>query len=278
MAQHGANRIQMSSTDQAQLKILLVTQDENLYLPEALGRVCAALRHEIVVIVTAPAMSTHGGFIRGFFQHFRLFGWKGTTTLVLKTIYNKALATTARLSRAGPFYSIKHVADSFEIAFQHVNALKSAEFADVVKQFEPDLLVSISCPQIIGKSIRDKFSRGCINVHGSPLPRYRGLMPAFWVLRNGERTTATTVHELAAKLDDGEIILQRDISIESDETWDSLVRKTKSAGAEALIDAVQLIRTGEDDRRPNREEEATYYSFPSRSDQRVFLKTGRRFF
>ncbi len=147
-----------------------------------------------------------------------------------------------------------------------------------VAAYGGDLLISISCPQIIGKAIRDRFPKGAINLHGSPLPRYRGLMPAFWVLRNGEKETAITVHELDAKLDDGAILAQETIPIAADETWDSLVRKTKGAGAQLLIQTIRQIADGTVQRRPNLESEATYFSFPTADDKREFAAAGRRFF
>lgn len=103
-------------------------------------------------------------------------------------------------------------------------------------------------------------------------------MPAFWVLRNGEAKTATTVHDLGAKLDDGDIILQRKVEITPEDTWDSLVRKTKAAGTQALIEAVEQIKDGSVKRKPNLEEEATYFSFPTAKDRKAFIQAGRRFF
>ena len=103
-------------------------------------------------------------------------------------------------------------------------------------------------------------------------------MPAFWVLRNGETTTAVTVHELAAKLDDGDILAQREVPIEPDETRDSLVRRTKEAGAGLLIETIRQVADGTVVRLPNPQAEATYFSFPTAQDRRAFLAAGHRFF
>ncbi|MCF6176051.1 MAG: hypothetical protein L3J71_09825 [Victivallaceae bacterium] len=95
----------------------------------------------------------------------------------------------------------------------------------MLDDYQPDLFVSISCPQIIRKKLRERFVNGCINVHGAPLPKYRGLMPAFWMLKNNETEGAATVHVLDERLDDGDIILQQKVSISSEDTWDSMVKK-----------------------------------------------------
>ena len=143
---------------------------------------------------------------------------------------------------------------------------------------KPDLLISISCPQIIGKKIRDRIAMGCINVHGAPLPKYRGMMPSFWALKNGECKTASTVHDLEAKLDDGDILVQQEVDITIDDTWDSLVRKTKTQAAQALILAIKQIKEGTVQRKPNREEDSTYYAFPTAKDRKAFIRAGKLFF
>ena len=260
------------------MRILIITQNDNQYLPTAIARVCREFHKEIACIVTAPAMSSKGGKIRGFLQHIGLFGPKATLTLGYRVLRTKALNQFTRSSPAGPFYSIKSVASAFNIPFYEVQKVSKPEFHELIDRYTPELLIAQSCPQIIGKKILDRFSMGAINVHGAPLPRYRGLMPSFWVLRNGETKTGTTVHDLASKLDNGDILVQREVPIAPDDTWDSLVTKTKTAGAEALIDAVNKIKAGTVQRQPNRKEDSTYFSFPTYKDRKAFLASGRRFF
>jgi methionyl-tRNA formyltransferase len=260
------------------MRTIILTQDENLYLPKSFGRVCQALGREVVAIVASPAMSTHGGWLKGLARHWNLFGLRGTWRLGWRVAGAKLRSLLTRPGPEGPFYSIRQVARGFSIPYFYVPNLKSPQFGQLIDQYQPELLISISCPQIIGKNIRDRIPRGCINVHGAPLPRYRGLMPAFWMLCKGENTAAATVHELSAKLDDGPILLQREVAISCADTWDSLVCKTKEAGSQALIEAVALIRQGKVQTRENREDQATYFSFPTRADRLEFLKRGRRFF
>ncbi len=260
------------------MRIIILTQNEGLYLPQSFARVCRECPEEVVAIVSSPAMSTHGGPLRGLFKHLRLFGFRGTAIMGWRVVRAAVLARLTRPGADGPFYSISQVAGAFGVPYYEVARVKSDEFQDLLTRHRPELLISISCPQIIGKAVRERIPLGCINVHGAPLPRYRGLMPAFWVLKNGESKTAATVHELAAKLDDGDIILQREVVITPDDTWDSLVRKTKAVGAELLIVAIRLIKEGRAERRPNREDDSTYFSFPTARDRKAFIRAGRRFF
>jgi methionyl-tRNA formyltransferase len=259
------------------MRILLLTQSDRLYLPTSLAVVCRSLSCELVAVVSAPAMSTHGTFMRGVTRHFRLFGVSGTVIIV-----RRILAATFRglfpVRSSGPFNSLRAVCNAFNVPFHVVRKVNGPGFQALVDRYGPELLVSLSCPQIIRKSVRQRFPMGCINVHGAPLPRYRGLMPAFWSLRFEEPATAVSVHVLDDKLDNGDILLQRAVNISPEDTWDSLVRKTKAAAAEALIEAIEAIRAGTVDHKPNLEAEATYFSFPTSVDRQAFLAAGRRFF
>jgi len=259
------------------MRIVIFTQNEKLYLPKAFATVCDMLHGDVVCVIAAPAMSTHGGAVRGFIRHFRCFGFLTTLRMGLRVVRSELLDRVIRPGREGPFFSVEDVARAYTIPFHSVKKIASKELYNLVDKYHADILVSISCPQIIGKKIRDRFSRGCLNVHGAPLPRYRGLMPAFWVLRNGETVTATSVHDLGDKLDNGDILVQREVQISPSDTWDSLVRKTKAEGALALVDAVKQIKAGTVQRRPNLDEDATYFSFPKAEDRKEFLSRGRRF-
>jgi methionyl-tRNA formyltransferase len=260
------------------IRVLILSQDENVYLPASFAEVCRKLGSRIVTIVTLPAMSTHGGSIKGFLRHAKLFGFCGTMRMAVRVLKARFFAAISRPGVDGPYYSLKAVSEGFLVPYYNCANMKSPEFQAILDRFKPELLVSMSCPQIIRQEVRRQFPKGCINVHGAPLPRYRGLMPAFWALLNGEKTTAATVHDLAAKLDDGAILLQKEVPVDPEDTWDSLIRKTKAAGAQALVEAVLQIESDCVQRKPNREEDATYFSFPNAEDRKAFFATGRRFF
>lgn len=260
------------------MRLLILTQNENFYLPRSFAKVCHARTGDVACVVVAPAMSTHGGTLKGFFRHLWLFGLYGTARFAWRVIWAKSKNVFLRPGREGPFFSLKAVARAFEIPYHEVSKVNGQEFHALIDRYKPDLLISMSCPQIIGKKVRELFVKGCINVHGAPLPEYRGLMPAFWALRNNEVKTAATVHDLADKLDNGAILAQREVEITQSDTWDSLVRKTKAAGAEALIEVINQIEAGTEMRLPNRDEAATYFAFPGGADRRAFLAAGRKFF
>lgn len=259
------------------MKILILTQNDNLILPHSINKVCEQLRDEIVAIVASPPLSTHGGFIQGIRKHLSLFGMVDFSRLAFKVLTGRIKAAFFSRFPGSPF-SLRGVAHLNDLPYYYIPDLRSSKLQEVIDQYKPELLISMSCPQIIRKPIRDQFAKGCINVHSAPLPKYRGLMPCFWVLCNNESKTAVTVHELARKLDDGDLFLQKEMDISSADSWFDLVRKTKMLGADVLIQAVKQISDGSAIRNPNSEAESTYFSFPTADDRKTFLKQGKRFF
>lgn len=261
----------------ARLRILLLTQQEGLFLPESVALVCRRHGRDVVGIIAVPPLQTGRNMLNTMWKHMLLFGIE-FPRLVTRVLRARLADLSSRPGPAGPFYSVRAVAQAYDIPFAKVVDVNSKEMIEFVDRHSPNLLASLSCPTIVRKPTRDRFALGCINLHGSPLPRYRGLMPAFWVLRNGEQTTAVSVHDLIERLDDGAILLQREVPISEDDTWETLVKKTKRAGAEALLDVLERIEKDAVTRSPNHRTEATYFSFPGAEDAREFRARGRRFF
>jgi methionyl-tRNA formyltransferase len=258
------------------LKILILTQDERSYLPAAFEIVCNSLEDDICSVALLPATSTHGGPLGSLKRLLALFGPADFSRLMLRELSSRFTGLLPILDNR--FSSVENVVKRHSIPVIKANGMEDPKLLKLLELHSPDLLISISCPVIIRKNIRERFSKGCINVHSSPLPNYRGLMPAFWILKNGETQTAVTVHDLGAKLDDGEILMQKTVNVSEDETWDSLVRKTKREGAHLLVEAVNRIRDGEIKRLPNEESKGSYFGFPTREDAREFRERGNHFF
>ncbi|MFB6273248.1 MAG: methionyl-tRNA formyltransferase, partial [Salinibacter sp.] len=140
-----------------------------------------------------------------------------------------------------------------------------------------DLVVSIACPQIVREDLLTCPPEGVVNIHGALLPKYRGKLPSFWVLANGEEKTGVTVHYMNEDLDDGPIIVQKEVPIRPDDTLHSLVLRSKvQYGASALAEAVRQIANGTVETEDNPEEDATYFSFPDGEAIRRFRTRGRK--
>ena len=124
---------------------------------------------------------------------------------------------------------------------------------------KPDLFVVASFRNILDLSLLKMPSRGAINLHMAPLPKYRGAHPENWAIINGERSMGFSVHYLAEELDAGDIIAQGSISILSEDDILSLTFKLAEAGSTLLVNVLRQLDQGTAPRVPQDETKATYY-------------------
>lgn len=205
---------------------------------------------------------------------FNYFQWKLRHYLWRKLkgkFINGLMGSTKRC------YTVAAVAKKYGVPVTEAVDVNSEEFREMLRGEGVELIVSISGTQLYKKKLRDQTPAGIVNCHGALLPKYRGLMPSFWTLANDEKVGGTTVHFVDAKLDSGPIVVQRTYRIHPHDTLEDIMTRSKDLAAEAIIDAVRLIETGDPPRLPNPEEEATHFSMPTRDDVKQFLATGHRF-
>lgn len=120
-------------------------------------------------------------------------------------------------------------------------------------------MVTAAFGQILSKENLDSARLGCVNVHGSLLPAYRGSSPIQWAVINGEKETGITTMYTAIGVDCGDMILQKKINIGENETAGELFERMAPLGAEVLLETVRLIEEGKAPRIPQDEKKATHF-------------------
>lgn len=128
--------------------------------------------------------------------------------------------------------------------FQPEKITNNTEFKDEIKMLNPDLVCVVSYGVILPKSFLKIPKYGCINVHPSMLPKYRGAAPIQWAILNGDETTGVTIMYLDEGMDSGDIIVQEEVSIDPDETTGELWNRLSSIGAKLLKESVDKINNG----------------------------------
>jgi methionyl-tRNA formyltransferase len=259
------------------MRIVIFTSEEPFYLPRFMQQVADRRASDIAALVLTPPV--HG--TKTWWEMARLYrtlyGWWGFVIQATRFAMRKALDKLSRVIRKQHFYSVRRVAHHYSIPVETPRDVNSPEFVDRIRELKPDLLVSVSSGQIFRKELLGTASMGCINVHSSLLPRYRGLLPTFWVLANGERETGVTVHRMDESVDTGGILLQRRVPIEAEETHHSLLEKTKRLGAEMLLEVLDGIERETLATTANDGDVASYFSFPTAEDVKRFRRAGLRF-
>ncbi len=128
---------------------------------------------------------------------------------------------------------------------QPIKLRNNYEFIDEIKNLNPDIICVVAYGKIIPKEILDIPKYGCINVHGSLLPKYRGAAPIQWAVLNGEEITGITTMYMDVGLDTGDMILKEEVRIGEDETTGELWDRLSTIGAKLLVKTLELIEKGE---------------------------------
>lgn len=141
--------------------------------------------------------------------------------------------------------------------FQPVK-LREKQNIEELEKYEADVIVVAAFGQILPKEVLDMPKYGCINVHASLLPKYRGASPIQWAILNGDDETGVTTMQMGVGLDDGDILLQKKVPISSEDTGGSLFDKLSKVGADLLIETLHRIEKNDIVRIPQDDEKATH--------------------
>ncbi len=136
--------------------------------------------------------------------------------------------------------------------------IKKEEAVSVLKQYEADLYVVAAFGQILSREILDLPKFGCVNIHASLLPKYRGAAPIQWAVIDGVEKTGITIQQMNEGVDTGDILLQKEYILAEDETGASLFDRLCGLGAEAIVEAIAKIEEGSIVPVKQNEDEATH--------------------
>ncbi len=142
------------------------------------------------------------------------------------------------------FSPIKQVALDNNLTLFQFNKIKN-EGIDIINKLDADIIVTCAYGQILNEDILFAKKFGVINVHGSLLPKYRGASPIQSAIINGEKITGVTILKSDIGIDDGNMILKKELEIKENETYGELSIRLANLGAEALLEALNLIENGQ---------------------------------
>lgn len=146
--------------------------------------------------------------------------------------------------KAMQFPPVKEVAVGAGIPVYQPQRVRDAQAVQNIRELNPDVIVVVAFGQLIPQEILDLAPYGCINVHGSLLPKYRGAAPIQWAVIDGEAQSGVTTMQMDAGLDTGDMLLKKVVSLEEKETGGSLFDKLSKAGAELLIETLDALEKG----------------------------------
>jgi methionyl-tRNA formyltransferase len=164
---------------------------------------------------------------------------------------------------------VKEMALKHNLTVFQPNKVKDGQFLQTLSELAPEVIVVAAFGQILPKALLDIPIKGCINVHASLLPKYRGAAPIQYSILDGEEETGITIMHMDVGIDTGDIILQKRLPIAPEETGGSLFDKMAELGKELLVEALQKIENKTAERIPQDNESATYVKMISKEMGRI---------
>ena len=154
---------------------------------------------------------------------------------------------------------VKALAEKMGIPVLQLDKIKSPEGVAALKALAPNMIVTAAFGQILSKEILDIPPLGCLNVHASLLPKYRGAAPIQWAVINGEVCTGVTIMYMNEGLDTGDIIISSAVDIGEEMTGGELYESLSLLGSNLLIETIENIQNGKAVRSPQDELKSSYY-------------------
>ena len=259
------------------MNIAVITQPDSAVIPENIAKLAGlpriTIKAVIVLDVKGALANKRGYFLQGFgvLQCFRLFA-----TLVRQRLSAAIRRGVGGRVRPGEGMSVRQVARHLAVPCVSTTELHADQMLTFLESLDRDQIVSFSAPIVFKERLLTLPRKGCINLHCSLLPRYAGLLPSFWVLYHHEKETGATVHYMDTRIDNGGILGQEVVPIEPGTTILDVIRRTKRVGGDLMERVVQAIASGTCSVRDNREEEGSYFGWPSVEQMRQFRRQGGR--
>lgn len=205
-----------------------------------------------------------------------LYGPAGIVRIMARWVRARVLGVFPRQRGAARFHTLKQLCRAYAIPFVRIGNPNEPELVSDAKQRRPDLLVSIACPYILKEPLLTAPRLGCINMHHAPLPRYKGMMPTFWQMYQGEKQVGVTIHYMNAKVDEGAALFQGELDIEPGESLDHLIQRSKRHGAHCMARVLSEIAGQTQTTITLDPSPASYFTFPTIEEIREFRRRGLR--
>lgn len=164
---------------------------------------------------------------------------------------------------------VKEVALSIGVSVYQPQTLKDGALMPLLEELSPEMIVVVAYGKLLPEYILNYPKYGCINLHGSLLPKYRGSAPIQHAVLNGDAVTGVTTMLMDKGMDTGDILLKKEVLIFENDTSESLFEKLSAVGAELLADTVEAIAMNQIKPIPQDENEATYAPPIKKEDAKI---------
>ena len=247
------------------LKAVYLTTNDPLYLPTFFDRVLRERQADTLAVYITPPLFKKQTTWQATQRYVQTFGMGAAAQLTARVLASRIQGR-----------SIAAVCRKWNVPWADVTDVNAPEFLEKLGALAPDVLISVSCPLIFKRPLIELPPRGILNIHGAILPQYRGVMPAFRMLANGEKRAGVSIYFVNEDIDAGDLCGQRIFDILPDDTLDSFLRRSKAEAADLLLDVLRKMADGTVTRAPLNLSQGSYYKWPDAASVSQFRKLGRK--
>jgi len=247
------------------MRLVYLTTDDPLYLPTFFDRVLSRHHASTQAVYIAPPLFKNQSTWQATLRYIRTFGMPAAAQLTTRVLQAKVRKQ-----------SIESVCTKWGVRSAVVRDVNAPAFLDELRALSPDVLISVSCPLIFKRPLIELPARGILNLHGAILPQYRGVMPAFRMMANGEKKAGVSIYFVNEDIDAGDLCGQRIFDIEDRDTLDSFLVRSKAIAADLLLEVLGKMEDGTVTRTPLNLSQGSYYRWPDHVAVTQFRMRGRK--
>ncbi|MDA1007553.1 MAG: formyltransferase family protein [Planctomycetota bacterium] len=250
------------------LRVLLVTENDPLYVRQFFDVFFDELpRDEIKLVGVTVSRAFHEPITRTAKRVLRFYGAVDFARLLPRYIWAKLTGQ-----------SIGALAVKRGFPLLPAASVNSAEYIAAVQALRPEMIVSVAAPEIFKSPLLKVATIGCLNIHSGRIPEYRGMMPTFWQMLEGQPHVTVTVHEMVEKLDSGGVVATFEFPLHDHDSLDRVISGTKQEGARLMIRVLRAIakERAMPSTTPLDWSKARLFKFPQPEDVAKFRARGQR--
>ena len=256
------------------MRIIILTND-NFFSFSVLRDILCTRKEDIKLVVFSSALIGKRGSMASIRWSLAHTGLRHTVFKLMVYGVFKAMRIVCKVLAVLP----NNYSSLLWTKRNHIDCIRAENINELmiiskIEQACPDLIVSVSMNQIVGKQILDMPPHRCINVHCAPLPRYGGMSPYVWVLANNDRASAATIHYMDEGLDTGDIIAQEMVEVVKRDSAFALFYRCCLQAGKMLVKVVDDIEAGRSSSYRQDLSQKTYFSWPTKDCVRNLRKNG----
>jgi folate-dependent phosphoribosylglycinamide formyltransferase PurN len=256
------------------INIYFILAGENLFHPRYLRKILEHIDKDKFTVsgVSIAKEKYSKGFIDFVIKMIRLWRVKGFFAIFIMSSY-RSIATIFRFKKN---LTVETVAQKYKIPCIFVENVNNEKHITLLKKKSIDIIIS-SNGQIFKKKLLDLPKFGCVNRHTAILPKYAGVLPVFWAMYFEEKFFGVTMHYMVEKIDEGKIILQKEILLKKDLSLFNNYLKAFDISVDATLESLdKIVKQREISKYQNNKVE--YFSFPTNNQLKQFHKKNKVFF